>query len=47
MQKVWIVFKNGKVDAVFDNEDAAKLHQKNATRGWNLTQVIEQVVYSL
>lgn len=44
---VWIVFKNGKVDAVFDNEQAAISHRKNLTHGWNLTEIVEKVVYSL
>jgi hypothetical protein len=45
--KVWIVLKNGKIDAVFDNEEAATNHRKNAIRGWNITEIIEKVVYTL
>jgi hypothetical protein len=45
--KVWIVVKNGKIDAVFDNEEAAINHRKNLTRGWNLSEIVEKVVYTL
>lgn len=41
---VWIVMKNGKVDEVFDNEEAALTHQKNLTRQWSLTDVIKKEV---
>lgn len=42
--KVWIVLKNGKVDEVFNSLEAAELHRKNLTRGWNLTDLIEKEV---
>lgn len=45
--KVWIVIKNGKIDAVFDNEQSAINHKKNLTRGWNLTDIVEKEVYTL
>lgn len=45
--KVWIVVKNGKIDAVFDNEESAINHRKNLTRGWNLSEIVEKVVYTL
>ena len=41
---VWIVLKNGKVDAVFDNYEAALTHVKNLTKKWNLTDLIEKEV---
>lgn len=44
---VWIVLKNGKVDEVFDNEPAARLHAKNINRRWNLTDVIVKEVKSI
>lgn len=44
---VWIVMKNGKVDAVFDTEAAAEIHKKNAQRGWNLTAIVQKEVYTL
>jgi hypothetical protein len=39
--------KNGKIDAVFDSEEAAINHRKNLTRGWNLTEIVEKEVYNL
>lgn len=42
---VYIVMKNGKVDAVFFNEDLAKNHQKNLTKKWSLTEIIVKEVY--
>jgi len=45
--KVWIVLKNGKIDMVFDNEEAAVIHRKNLTRGWNLTEIVEKEVNTL
>lgn len=44
---VWIVMKNGKVDAVFDTELAATNHQKNLVRGWSLTAIVQKEVYTL
>lgn len=44
---VWIVMRNGKVDEVFDDEEAAKNHRKNLTRKWALTELIEKEVKSL
>ena len=44
---VWIVMKNGKVDAVFDTELAAVTHQKNLTRKWNLSAIVQKEVYTL
>ena len=44
---VWIVMKNGKVDAVFDTEAAAEIHKKNAQRGWNMTAIVQKEVYTL
>lgn len=44
---VWIVMKNGKVDAVFDTEAAAEIHKKNAQRGWNITAIVQKEVYTL
>lgn len=42
---VYIVMRNGKVDAVFFNEDLAKNHQKNLTKKWALTEIIVKEVY--
>lgn len=44
---IWIVTKNGKVDSVFDNLDAAMNHRKNLTKGWNLTEIVERELYSI
>jgi len=44
---VWIVLRNGKVDAVFDNEQAAVNHRANLTRLWSLTDIIELQVQSI
>ncbi len=45
--KVWIVLKNGKIDEVFDNEDAAIHHKKQLIRKWSLTDIVEKEVLSL
>lgn len=42
---VYIVMKNGEVDAVFTDKALAENHRKNLTRQWNLTELIEKKVY--
>lgn len=42
---VYIVMKNGKVDAVFTDKALAENHRKNLTIKWNLTDLIEKEVY--
>ena len=44
---VWIVTRNGKIDAVFDNEIAAKHHQKMLNRLWALSDIFEFQVMSI
>lgn len=44
--KVWIVFKNNEIDAVFDNEAAALNHKKNAIKGWSIVYIVEREVFS-
>lgn len=44
---VWIVLKNGKIDEVFDARISAIEHQKNLTKKWSLTEIIEKEVKSL
>lgn len=41
---VWIVLKNGDVDEVFDNEDAARYHALQLRNKWNVAEVIEREV---
>ena len=36
--------RNGKVDEVFDSEEAATLHRKNLQKQWNLTEIISKEV---
>lgn len=44
---VFIVMRNGKVDAVFDNRAAAELHRANLTKRWNLMVIIEKELLSI
>lgn len=44
---VWIVLRNGKVDAVFDNQWSAIHHRAMLTKKWALTEIVEQRVLSL
>lgn len=44
---VWIVTRNGKIDAVFDNEISALHHQEMLTKKWAISQVIEMEVNSI
>ena len=41
---VYIVLKNGKVDEVFSSREAAKLHRKNLTKKWSLSEIVEREV---
>lgn len=41
---VYIVLKNGKVDEVFTNREAAENHQKNLNKKWSLSEIIEKEV---
>lgn len=47
MKRVWIVVKNDKIHAVFDNPEAAENHRKNAAKGWSITKVVEMEVFTL
>lgn len=40
---VWIVTRNGDVDAVFDSREGAEEH-KRAVGGWNLWKIVEREV---
>lgn len=42
---VFIVIKNGEVDAVFSSRDAAENHKRNLTKQWSLSSIIERTVY--
>lgn len=44
---VYIVIKNGKVDEVFSNREAAELHRKNLTKKYSLTEIVEKEVKDL
>lgn len=44
---VYIVIKNGKVDEVFSNREAAEHHRKNLTKKWSLTEIVEKEVKDL
>jgi hypothetical protein len=44
---IWIVMKNSKVDEVFDSAEAARDHQKNLTKRWSLSEIIEKEVKSI
>ena len=41
---VYVVLRNGEVDEVFDNPEAAQLHQHNLTAKWNLTRIIPKLL---
>ena len=42
--KVYIVLKNGKVDEVFSNREAAECHRKNLTKKWSISYIVESEV---
>lgn len=44
---VWIVLRNTKVDAVFDNELAAINHRDNLMKIWALTEIIKLPLLSI
>lgn len=44
---VYIVLKNGKVDEVFSNREAAENHRKNLMRKWSLTEIVEKELKEL
>lgn len=41
---IFIVIKNGEVDEVFSNREAAELHRKNLQKKWSITKIIEREV---
>lgn len=41
---VWIVLRNGQVDEVFDNPEAAANHYNNLLRKWNLVKILMKEV---
>lgn len=43
---VWIVFKNGIVDEVFDTEQAAVHHMNSLVRKWSLSSIVKKFVKS-
>lgn len=43
---IWIVMKNSKVDEVFDNFESAQNHQKNLTKKWSISEIIQKEVKS-
>lgn len=44
---VYIVLKNNKVDAVFDNLTSAEEYAENLRKRWNFTLIKQCEVYSL
>lgn len=44
---VYIVMRNGNVDAVFDNENAAIDHCANLLKKWNIAVIYAREVQSL
>jgi hypothetical protein len=42
---VYIVMVNGKIDAVFFNEDLAKNHKRNMTKKSPLVAIVKKEVY--
>lgn len=44
---VYIVLKNGKVDEVFSNREAAELHRKNLVKKWNIAEIVEKEIKEL
>ena len=38
---VYIVLKNGKVDEVFSNREAAEHHRLTLINKWNLSEIVE------
>jgi len=41
--KVYIVFRNDRIDSVFPTEEQAQAHIKS-TKGWNLWKIVEKQV---
>ena len=44
---VYIVKRNGKIDAVFDNIEAAENHRNNLNRKWSIIAIIEVPVLTI
>lgn len=44
---VYIVLKNGKIDEVFSNREAAENHRKNLTKKWSLSEIVEREVQDI
>jgi ABC-type amino acid transport substrate-binding protein len=44
---VYIVLRNGEVDAVFSSEAAARHHAKALNKKWNGTEIITKEVFEI
>ena len=44
---IYIVLKNGKVDEVFSNREAAELHKKNLVSKWSISEIVEKEIKDL
>jgi len=44
---VYVVLRNGKVDEIFSNREAAENHAKNLNKKWNITEIIEKEIKEL
>jgi hypothetical protein len=42
---IYIVLKNGEIDAAFTTREVAELHRKNIALGWNITNIVEITLY--
>lgn len=47
MNMVYIVIKNGEIDAVFLNRESAENHKTNLQEKWNIVQILEKEIYNL
>ena len=44
---VYVVLKNGKVDAVFSSEAAAITHKKNLGKKWSIAEILPMPLLDL
>lgn len=47
MDKVWIVLRNGKIDEVFSNKEAAVAHSKALSKKWAIPEIIEKEIKNI
>lgn len=43
---IYIVLRNGEVDAVFADKVLAENHRKNLQKNWTITKLIEKEIYA-